>query len=110
METVIKRTIQSGNIEMPKEITDFLGVDIKSTCMNGAWLLLTNRSDNRFEGEPLRYDGTTYSLPANHMSAFNMSHGDTVRLVFSDVLNTVILQLLETDSQDGKDIKLTDFT
>jgi len=86
---------KSGGVEVPKIITVILGSELKSTCMDDVWLLITSSNDNRFAGEPLLSDGTTYFLPENQMSALAISPGDTVRLVFSNVLKTVILQKLD---------------
>lgn len=101
MEAVIKGTIQNEKLEIPTKITDVLGSELKSTCMNDVWLLLTNLSDSRFEGEPLLSDGTAYSLPEKQMSALEISPGDTVRLVYSEVLNVIILQKLSNDAQNA---------
>lgn len=92
MERQIKTVIlEKGGIEIPKEITDMLGASLQCVCESDVWLIITNASDNRFTGEPLPSEGTTYFLPDKQMAALEMSPGNAVKLVFSDVLNTIIL-------------------
>jgi len=91
---------KSGGVEVPKEVTNILGSELKSANINDVWLLIANSNDNRFAGELLPYNGTTYFLPENQMSALAISPGDMVRLVFSDVLKTVILQKTDSKTQE----------
>lgn len=95
MEVTIKAAIQDGRVEISKQITDVLGTDLKSICMNGVWLVIAESKDKRFDGEPLQSNGEMYTLPKSQMSALGLSQGDVVRLVFSDVLGIIILQKLD---------------
>lgn len=97
METVQIIT-QEGQIEIPKEITDILGTELKSTCINDVWLVITSMNDSTFTGEPLVSDGAAYYLPEHQMSALGMSPGDKVLLVFNDVLGTIILKKLSDEA------------
>lgn len=88
-----------SSAEIPKEITDTLGAELKSTCIKEAWLLLTKTSDTSFAGEPLQHDGAGYILPEDQMLALGMSPGDTVLIVFSDVLETIIVKKISPDER-----------
>lgn len=100
METHTTTTIsKKGGVEIALAITDKLGAEIKSTCIKGAWLLLTKTSDTSFAGEPLQHDGAGYILPEDQMLALGMSPGDTVLIVFSDVLETIIVKKISPDER-----------
>jgi len=101
METMSMTEITNKNgVEITVQILSVIGRELKSANINDVWLLIANSNDNRFAGELLPYNGTTYFLPENQMSALAISPGDMVRLVFSDVLKTVILQKTDSKTQE----------
>ena len=98
METMNITGIMGKNgVEITEQILSAIGRELKSACINDVWLLIANTNDNRFAGEPLPSNGATYFLPENQMAALAISPGDTVRLVFSGMLKTVILQKVESE-------------
>ena len=91
METTFYAAVHAGGVEIPNVVIDALGSELKSTCINDVWILISNSMDTRFPGELMPSCGQHYYLPENQLTALKILQWDEVKLVFSDQMKTVVL-------------------